>query len=44
LDGNGNLPFAVDFRSAYATVISKWWGLDASRVLNGNFAPLDFLA
>ena len=44
LDGNGNLPFAVDFRSAYSTVISKWWGLDSSRVLNGRFAPLDFLA
>jgi uncharacterized protein (DUF1501 family) len=44
LDGNGNLPFAVDFRSAYSTVISKWWGLDASRVLNGRFAPLYFLA
>jgi uncharacterized protein (DUF1501 family) len=44
LDGNGNLPFAVDFRTAYSTVISKWWGLDASRVLNGRFAPMDFLA
>ena len=26
LDGNGNLPFAVDFRSQYATVLDKWWG------------------
>ena len=43
LDGNGNLPFAIDFRSAYSTVISNWWGLDATRVLNGRFAPLDFL-
>jgi len=43
LDGNGNLPFAVDFRSAYSTVISNWWGLDATRVLNGRFAALDFL-
>jgi hypothetical protein len=24
LDGNGNLPFAVDFRSLYATAIEKW--------------------
>ena len=27
LDGNGNLPFAVDFRRLYATAIERWWGL-----------------
>lgn len=43
LDGNGNLPFAVDFRSMYGTIISQWWGQDASRVLNGKFAPLDLI-
>ena len=43
LDGNGNLPFAVDFRSMYATVIDKWWGLDSSKSLQGKFAPLDFV-
>ena len=43
LDGSGNLPFGVDFRSMYATVIDKWWGLDSSRVLQGKFAPLDFV-
>ena len=43
LDGNGNLPFAVDFRDLYATVLGEWWGLDASRALNGRFAPLDLL-
>ena len=43
LDGSGNLPFTVDFRSMYATVIDKWWGLDSSRVLQGKFAPLDFV-
>jgi len=26
LDGNGNLPFAVDFRSVYATALERWWG------------------
>lgn len=25
VDGNGELPFAVDFRSMYAAVIDKWW-------------------
>ena len=43
LDGNGNLPFAVDFRSMYATVVDKWWGLESGRILQGKFAALDFL-
>ena len=43
LDGNGNLPFAVDFRSMYATVIDKWWGLESGKILQGKFAALDFL-
>jgi uncharacterized protein (DUF1501 family) len=43
LDGNGNLPFAVDFRSMYATVINQWWGLDSSRILHDKFASLDFV-
>ncbi len=44
LDGNGNLPFAVDFRSMYATVIDKWWRLDSGKILQGKFAPLDWLS
>ncbi len=43
LDGNGNLPFAVDFRSMYSTIINQWWGQDATKILNGKFAPVDFL-
>ena len=43
LDGNGNLPFAVDFRSLYATVIDKWWHGDSARVLGGKFPALDIL-
>lgn len=43
LDGNGNLPFAVDFRSMYATVIDKWWGGDAARILGDKFPAIDFL-
>lgn len=39
-DGNGNPPFAVDFRDLYATVLERWWGVDAARALNGRFAPL----
>jgi uncharacterized protein (DUF1501 family) len=43
LDGNGNLPFAVDFRELYATVLERWWGMDASGPLKGRFRRLDLL-
>lgn len=43
LDGNGNLPFAVDFRDLYATVLEGWWGVDSAGALNGRFAPIDLL-
>ena len=43
LDGNGNLPHAVDFRDLYATVLGGWWGLDAAAALNGRFTPLDLI-
>ena len=39
----GNLGFAVDFRSLYATVIERWWGQNSARVLGGRFAPLDLI-
>ncbi|MBM3357128.1 MAG: DUF1501 domain-containing protein [Betaproteobacteria bacterium] len=43
LDGNGNPPFAVDFRDIYATALERWWGVDSARALNGRFAPLEVL-
>ena len=43
LDGNGNLPFAVDFRSLYASVIDNWWSGDSTRVLGGRFPVMDIL-
>ncbi|WP_179403884.1 DUF1501 domain-containing protein [Burkholderia guangdongensis] len=43
LDGNGNLPVAVDFRRLYATVLGPWWGLDSTRVLQQRFEPLPLL-
>ncbi|GAB3629872.1 Twin-arginine translocation pathway signal sequence domain-containing protein [Pandoraea terrae] len=43
LDGNGNLPFAVDFREIYATVLERWWGMPSQPVLLGRFRPLDIL-
>ena len=44
LDGNGNLPFAVDFRAYYATLLERWWSIDSRKVLASRYAPLDFLA
>ena len=43
LDGNGNLPFAVDFRDVYATVLDRWWGADSAGALKGRFAALDIV-
>jgi uncharacterized protein (DUF1501 family) len=43
LDGNGNLPFAVDFRDLYATALDRWWGVDSARALKGRFAALDIV-
>lgn len=42
-DGNGNLPFAVDFRSLYATVLERWWNLPSTPVLGGRFEPLPLI-
>ena len=41
LDGNGNLPFAVDFRGLYATVLERWWGVPSQLALNGRFTGID---
>jgi uncharacterized protein (DUF1501 family) len=40
---NGNLAHAIEFRSLYATVLERWWGVPSSGVLGGRFAPLDLL-
>ena len=44
LDGNGNLPHAVDFRAYYATFLERWWGIPSGEVLGGRYKPLEFLA
>lgn len=43
LDGNGNLPFAVDFRSVYATALERWWGIDSKSVFGQKFTTLDLV-
>ena len=39
----GNLRHGVDFRSLYATVLERWWGVPGARALNGRFETLDLL-
>ena len=39
----GNLRYAVDFRSLFATAIGRWWGLDATSTLGARYAPVDLL-
>jgi uncharacterized protein (DUF1501 family) len=41
--GNGNLPFAVDFRDLYATALERWWGAESARALKGRFVSLDIV-
>lgn len=39
----GDLKFNTDFRQVYATVLTRWMGVDAGSILGGDFAPLGFL-
>ena len=43
LSGDGNTGFAIDFRSVYATVLDRWWGVPSAEPLGGRFAPLPLL-
>jgi uncharacterized protein (DUF1501 family) len=36
----GNLPHVYDFRSLYATVLERWWGIRWAETLNRQFATL----
>ena len=43
LSADGNPGYALDFRSAYATLLDQWWGVDSRAALGGRFAPIPFL-
>jgi len=43
LGGDGNVRYTLDFRDVYATVLDRWWGVDARAALGGRFAPVAFL-
>lgn len=44
LDANGNLAYGIDYRSLYATVLERWWGLESSEALGGRHPSLGFVA
>jgi uncharacterized protein (DUF1501 family) len=41
---NGDIKYAVDFRSVYATVVEKWFGRPSTGIIAGNFPTLALLA
>lgn len=43
LGGDGNSGFAIDFRSVYAAVLERWWGVPSADPLGGRFAPVPML-
>ena len=43
LSGDGNTGYAIDFRSVYATVLERWWGVPSAAPLNGRFVPVAML-
>ena len=43
LTGDGNSRHALDFRAVYATVLERWWNVDARATLGERFAPVPFL-
>ncbi len=43
LDDDGNLAWAIDFRSIYSTLLERWLGLDAKPIVGGTYEQLSFL-
>ncbi len=40
---DGNLPYAIDFRQLYSTVVQDWWGKDAAHLFGQRFERLPLL-
>jgi uncharacterized protein (DUF1501 family) len=43
LDPDGNMKYAVDFRSVYSSILAKWIDADPVPILYGTYPTLDFL-
>jgi uncharacterized protein (DUF1501 family) len=39
----GDVPFTTDFRSVYATLLSKWMGADDQKIMGAKFDAVDLL-
>ena len=39
----GDLAYTTDFRTAYATILERWLGLDPDPIVRGRFEQLDFV-
>lgn len=42
LDEAGNMKFAVDFRSVYATILDHWLSVDSASILGSSFGDVGF--
>lgn len=40
---DGDIPYDIDFRNVYATVLNRWLNVDSVKVLGRDFAPLNFI-
>jgi uncharacterized protein (DUF1501 family) len=40
VSADGNPAYALDFRSVYATVLERWWGVSSTGTLGGRFSIL----
>ena len=43
LDTNGDLKYEIDFRSVYATILSKWMGVSTEGIINSKQKSLNFI-
>jgi uncharacterized protein (DUF1501 family) len=43
LGSDGNVTHTLDFRSVYASVLDRWWGIDSAPVLGGRYEPVDLV-
>ena len=43
LGGDGNVAYTLDFRSVYATVLERWWGVASAPIVGSEFTPVPFV-
>lgn len=43
IDSKGNLNYESDFRNLYSTILEKWFEVPGSKILDGNYNPMEWL-